>query len=58
MAVVGFLPLLGWLNWLVLPATALGVLLGMLSDKRAGAVLNLVVFIMAVVRLFLGGGIL
>ena len=57
-AFVAFLPLLGWLNWLVIPVVAIGLVLGLLSDKTTGRNINLVVLILAMFRLFIGGGLL
>ncbi len=55
---VAFLPLLGWLNWLVLPAAVVGLGLGAASGERGGRNLNLVVLIVGALRLMIGGGIL
>jgi hypothetical protein len=55
-ALPGLIPLFGWLNWLVLPVAAVGLILGMMSGGNAGRNLNIVVLIIAVVRLSLGGG--
>jgi uncharacterized membrane protein YjjP (DUF1212 family) len=57
-ALPGLLPLLGWLNWLVLPIAAVGLIAGVLSRSSAGRNLNIVVLIVAAVRLMLGGGLL
>jgi hypothetical protein len=54
---VAFLPLLGWLNWFVLPAAVVGLALGAASGSRGGRNLNLVVLIVGTLRLMLGGGI-
>lgn len=51
------LPLLGWANWFILPLPVLGLIIGSLSRGSAGRNLNLVVLIVAVVRLMLGHGI-
>lgn len=51
------LPFLGALNWLVLPVAAIGLVVGVMSRGKAGRNLNIVVLIIAVVRLFLGGGL-
>ncbi|NBC97371.1 MAG: hypothetical protein GVY27_13585 [Deinococcus-Thermus bacterium] len=56
-ALVGFLPLLGWLNWLVIPVALVGLVIGMLARERAGRNVNAVVLVFAVVRLALGGGV-
>lgn len=58
MVAVAFLPLLGWLNWLILPFAILGAGLGQLSSSNAGRNLCLVVIVIGVLRLMLGGGII
>jgi len=57
-ALVAFLPLLGWLNWLIIPLAIVGAAVGLLSRRSAGRNLNLLVIVVGVVRLILGGGIL
>ena len=56
-AVVAFLPLLGWANWLVVPLVILGAAIGAMSSGTAGRNLNIVVIVIGVVRLKLGGGV-
>ncbi len=56
-ALVGFIPLLGWLNWLVLPGAVVGLVLGLMSRQTSGRNINLVVIVLAIFRLSLGGGI-
>jgi len=51
------LPLLGWLNWIVLPIAVVGAGFGAISSSNGGRNFCLVVFAIAVVRLMLGGGI-
>lgn len=55
--VVAFIPLLGWLNWVVLPIALLGAGIGMASDDRGGRRLNIFVLVVGVLRLMIGGGI-
>ena len=57
MAIPAFLPLLGWLNWFVIPMALVGLGLGVVSRSKSGRNLNLVVIVIAVLRLMLGGGI-
>jgi hypothetical protein len=57
-AVVAFLPLLGWANWLIIPLALIGAAVGMASRSNSGRNLNLFVIVMGVLRLMLGGGIL
>ena len=56
--VVAFIPLLGILNWLIIPLAIIGAGIGMISRGRAGQNLNLFVIVIGVVRLILGGGLL
>ena len=58
-AVVAFLPLLGWANWLIIPLAVIGAAIGMGSGtSKSGRNLNLFVIIVGIIRLILGGGIL
>ncbi|HWJ59194.1 MAG TPA: hypothetical protein VNR68_06100 [Sphingomicrobium sp.] len=57
-AIVAFLPLLGWANWLIIPQAVIGAGIGVASRHTAGRNLNLFVIIVGIVRLMLGGGIL
>jgi len=57
-ALVAFFPLLGWLNWLIVPLAIVGAGIGVLSRGTAGRNLNLLVIVIGVIRLMLGGGIL
>ena len=56
--IIGLIPLLGWINWLVLILAATGLLFGALSDKTDGRNLNAIVLVIALIRLWLGGGII
>lgn len=57
LALVAFLPLLGWLYWFVVPIAIVGLVFGVLSSGTAGRNLNLVVIVVGVLRLMIGGGI-
>lgn len=56
-AVPGIIPLLGILNWIAVPVAVVGLVVGMLSSKNTGRNLNIVILLIAIVRLSLGGGI-
>jgi hypothetical protein len=56
-ALIAFLPLLGWANWLIIPLAIIGAVVGMISRGTAGRNLNLFVIVIGIVRLMLGGGI-
>ena len=58
LAVVAFLPLLGWANWFIIPLAILGAGVGAMSRGTAGRNLYLFVIVVGVLRLMLGGGIL
>jgi len=62
---VAFIPLLGILNWIVIPFSAIGVVLGYLSlngpgrsGAKTGLVCSLVALILSFIRLSIGGGII
>ncbi|HEY1145338.1 hypothetical protein [Allosphingosinicella humi] len=57
-ALVAFIPLLGWLNWLIIPLAIVGLALGVVSKGTSGRNLNLVVIAVGVLRLMIGGGII
>ncbi|MGN6850223.1 MAG: hypothetical protein ACTHJK_12250 [Sphingomicrobium sp.] len=57
LAIVAFLPLLGWANWLIIPLAIIGAGIGTLSRGTAGRNLNILVIIVGIVRLMIGGGI-
>ena len=57
-ALIAFIPLLGWANWLIIPLAIIGAVIGMISRGTAGRNLNLFVIVIGVVRLMLGGGFL
>jgi hypothetical protein len=56
-ALIAFIPLLGWANWLIIPLAIIGAGVGMISSSNTGRNLNLFVIIVGVFRLMLGGGI-
>jgi hypothetical protein len=58
LAVIAFIPLLGWANWLIIPLAVIGAGLGMMSRGTAGRNLNLFVIVVGVFRLILGGGVI
>ena len=57
-ALVGFSPLLGWLNWFVRPLVMVGLVLGLLGQKTSGRHITLVVLALATIQLVLAGGLL
>ena len=58
LAIPSTIPFLGWGNWLVLPIAVIGIGLGALSRSNGGRNFCLIVFVIAVIRLMLGGGVI
>ena len=58
LAIPSAIPFLGWGNWVVLPIVVFGAGLGALSRSNQGRNFCLVVLAIAVIRLWLGGGII
>ncbi|PKP93099.1 MAG: hypothetical protein CVT77_06745 [Alphaproteobacteria bacterium HGW-Alphaproteobacteria-16] len=52
---IALIPLLGWLNYLVIPMAILGVALGALSDSNTGRNFNILVLVIGGIRLWMGG---
>ena len=46
-ALIAFLPLLGWINWLIIPLAVIGAAVGMASRNTTGRNLNLFVMLSA-----------
>jgi hypothetical protein len=58
LAIPATIPFLGWANWIILPIAGLGLLLGMMSDKKSGQIFCAVVIGLCALRLFIGGGLI
>ena len=58
LAIPSTIPLLGWGNWFVLPIALVGAGIGALSSSKSGRNFCLVVFVLASLRLMLGGGMI
>ena len=59
-ALVGILPIpfLPLVNWIALPVAIVGALVGMIARGKAGRNLNLIVILIAGLRVFLTGGLI
>lgn len=58
LALIAFIPLLGWANWFIIPLAVIGAAVGMIARSTTGRNLNIFVIIVGVIRLSLGGGII
>ena len=52
------IPLLGWANWFALPLIVIGIVIGQMSSSNGGRNFNLIVLLIAAIRLSLGGGVI
>lgn len=52
------LPIVGIVNWLLVPIALVGAFIGTLSSRNSGRNLCLIVAAFGALRLFLGGGII
>jgi hypothetical protein len=57
LALPAMVPLLGWLNWIIIPIAAVGVAFGFASSSNSGRNFCLVVAAICAIRLWIGGGI-
>ena len=55
---IAFIPMLGWLNWIVIPFAIIGLIISGLTNSRTGKTFCIVVIFFGILRLILGGGIL
>jgi hypothetical protein len=56
-ALIAFIPFLGWANWFIIPLAVVGALIGAVGRAKWGRNLNLIVIVIALMRLHLGGGL-
>lgn len=56
-ALPAMVPLLGWLNWIILPIAGIGAAFGFASSSNSGRNFCLVVLAICAIRLWMGGGI-
>ena len=56
-AMIGFFPILGWMNWVVVPLALMGAAFGIMSRSDTGRRLNSFVLVVGILRLIMGGGI-
>lgn len=57
LALIAFIPLLGWANWIIIPLAVIGLAIGATTQETSGRNLNLVVIGVGALRLMLGGGL-
>jgi hypothetical protein len=58
LAIPAFIPLLGWLNWIILLIAGTGIAFGAASSSNSGRNFCIVVAVICALRLWLGGGLI
>lgn len=56
-AIIGFFPLLGWINWIALIGSVIGIIFGAFARRKTGVNINFMVMLLAMFRLIIGGGL-
>lgn len=54
---LAFIPLLGWLNWLLVPCAIIGLTIGYLFKSESSKKLFITIIFVGIFRLILGGGL-
>lgn len=60
---IGFIPCLGWFNWLNIPLAVIGLIFGIIATTQgdgkgtAGSIICAIAIVLGLIRLVLGGGI-
>ena len=55
-AIPGLILFLGWINYVAIPIALIGAAIGALPRHNSGRNFNLIVLVVAFVRLWMGGG--
>ena len=55
---IGLIPFLGWINWLVMVGCVIGIIFGAMAKNKAGLYINSTLLVVAIVRIVMGGGII
>ncbi len=54
---LAFIPLLGWLNWIVVPMAVVGLIISSVFNVESGKKICAIVIIVGIIRLAMGGGL-
>jgi hypothetical protein len=55
--ILGIIPFFGWIQWPVAAMCVVGAIFGLLSEKKTGLKINLIVGVVALARLLIGFGV-
>ena len=53
----GIIPGLAWSLWFTLCGCVVGIIFGSFPERKIGLIINVAVAVVAILRLFLGGGV-
>lgn len=56
MGLIAFIPLLGWMYWMVIPMGVVVLIFSFIGNSRGGKVVSIIVIIIGLIRLSIGGG--
>lgn len=54
---LAFIPLFGWLNWIVVPIAVVGLIISSVFNAESGKKICAIVIIVGIIRLAMGGGL-
>jgi hypothetical protein len=55
--IIAFFPLLGWMNWAVIPFALISLVISVLAKAKGSTTICVVAVIAGLLRLMLGGGL-
>lgn len=55
-AMIALIPLLGWMNWFIIPIAGIGAIVGAISSSNSGRNFCIIVMAICAARLWIGGG--
>lgn len=56
MGLIAFIPLLGWMYWMVIPMGVVALIFSFIGNSKGGKVVSIIVIIIGLIRLSIGGG--
>lgn len=58
LSVIAFIPLLGWLYWVIIPIGIIALLFSVIGNSGLGKTLSVMIIAIGICRLMIGGGII
>jgi len=54
---IGFIPLLGWFNWISIPFAIVALIISSITGSASGKTMSIVAIFIGILRLMFGGGV-